>query len=261
MLYNETNPLDDDIGALQASDVSHRPDLLLIMGTSLKVHGVRRLVREFAKAVHAGASGGKSSLYTHKVVFVNKTPPGSEWTGVIDYHVGGETDVWAGRVLDDWQRARPTDWEVRQIPEPDGEGISSQEGEGTVGGTPSRQQELEPLRVEIMRGAMDAFGQGSQNMLLAKTDSKVRAELEDERSAPAGRGRPMSKGDTGRGVKRTASSADTPRCVKMAAPANKRKVELSFRARKLFDTSEIGAWISQRTRPQNVDDVEVDIVS
>jgi NAD-dependent histone deacetylase SIR2 len=55
VLYDEAHPLGDDIGAIQASDVSRKPDMLIIMGTSLKVHGLRRLVKEFAKAVHASA--------------------------------------------------------------------------------------------------------------------------------------------------------------------------------------------------------------
>ena len=56
----------------------------------------------FREIADQGAPEGKKSQYAYKVVFVNKTPPGSEWAGIIDYHVGGETDAWAGRVLDDW---------------------------------------------------------------------------------------------------------------------------------------------------------------
>ncbi|KAH9954406.1 DHS-like NAD/FAD-binding domain-containing protein [Russula dissimulans] len=116
VLYDEAHPLGDDIGAIQAFDVSRKPDMLIIMGTSLKVHGLRKLVRDFAKAVHASAPpdlSGKKSM-AGKVVFVNKTPPGSEWNGVIDYHIEGETDLWAHKVEEDWRRARPSDWEIQQ---------------------------------------------------------------------------------------------------------------------------------------------------
>jgi len=41
-------PLGDDIGTLQAFDVSRKLDMLIIMGTSLKVHGLRKLVKDFA---------------------------------------------------------------------------------------------------------------------------------------------------------------------------------------------------------------------
>ena len=120
VLYDEAHPLGDDIGAIQASDVSRKPDMLIIMGTSLKVHGLRRLVKEFAKAVHASAPPDTTSAkaqaknWVGKVIFVNKTPPSSEWNGVIDYHIEGETDAWAHRVEEDWRKMRPSDWEVQQ---------------------------------------------------------------------------------------------------------------------------------------------------
>jgi NAD+-dependent protein deacetylase SIR2 len=120
VLYDEAHPLGDDIGAIQAFDVSRKPDLLIIMGTSLKVHGLRKLVKEFAKAVHASAPpnplSGKAQAkrWVGKVVFVNKTPPGSEWNGIIDYHVEGETDAWTHKVEEEWRKMRPSDWEVQQ---------------------------------------------------------------------------------------------------------------------------------------------------
>lgn len=80
---------------------------MLIMGTSLKVHGLKRLVKDFAKAIH-GKKGGM-------VVFVNATPPSKEWEGVIDYHVHGQTDVWVERVEEEWRRMRPGDWETQTL--------------------------------------------------------------------------------------------------------------------------------------------------
>lgn len=105
VLYDEQHPLGDDIGDLQTYDLSRNPDLLLIMGTSLKVHGLKRVVKEFAKSVHARKDG--------LVVFVNATPPSKEWEGIIDVHVHGQTDVWAEKVEEDWKRIRPADWEIQ----------------------------------------------------------------------------------------------------------------------------------------------------
>ena len=125
VLYDEAHPLGDDIGAIQAFDVSRKPDMLIIMGTSLKVHGLRKLVKDFAKAVHASAPPDPQSAkksWMGKVIFVNKTPPGSEWNGVIDYHVEGETDAWTHKVEEDWRRLRPSDWEVQQTLDNDDNG-------------------------------------------------------------------------------------------------------------------------------------------
>ena len=119
VLYGEPHPLGDDIGAIQTADIARRPDMLIIMGTSLKVHGLKKLVKDFARAVHASAPSSaltpkKARPWAGKVVFVNRTPPGGEWADVIDCHVSGETDKWVERVVEDWKKKRPADWEVQK---------------------------------------------------------------------------------------------------------------------------------------------------
>ncbi len=124
VLYDEPHPLGDDIGTIQTADIARKPDMLIIMGTSLKVHGFKKLVKDFARRVHESApspsSSGRSPLkknaksFAGKVIFVNKTAPGSEWDGIIDYHVAGETDRWCEKVIEDWKKARPSDWEVQK---------------------------------------------------------------------------------------------------------------------------------------------------
>ncbi|KAF7979415.1 hypothetical protein HWV62_42538 [Athelia sp. TMB] len=117
VLYDEPHPLGDDIGIIQTADVNRKPDMLIIMGTSLKVHGLKKLVKDFAKAVHASAPAGSpkgKKAWAGKVVFVNRTPPAGEWADIIDYHVAGETDAWVEKVLEDWRKMRPADWEVQQ---------------------------------------------------------------------------------------------------------------------------------------------------
>jgi NAD-dependent histone deacetylase SIR2 len=86
-----------------------------VLGTSLKVHGLKRLVKELAKSVHslpvtaARPHGGRG-----RVVFVNKTPPqGAEWKGVFDYWVKGECDEWVKRVEDEWRKVKKSDWETQ----------------------------------------------------------------------------------------------------------------------------------------------------
>ncbi|GJE85882.1 NAD-dependent protein deacetylase SIR2 [Phanerochaete sordida] len=125
VLYDEPHPLGDDIGVIQSADLARRPDMLIIMGTSLKVHGFKKLVKEFARAVHESAPPKvttlnpppkKSSARSHagKVIFVNKTPPGAEWEGIIDVWVQAESDRWVEKVAEDWKKAVPGDWETQQ---------------------------------------------------------------------------------------------------------------------------------------------------
>ncbi|GJJ09792.1 hypothetical protein Clacol_004016 [Clathrus columnatus] len=108
VLYDESHPLGDDIGTIQTSDLKRKPDLLIIMGTSLKVHGLRKLVKEFTRVVHEHKSE------SGKVIFVNKTPPATEWDSIFDYYVSGDTDTWVSKVLEDWKKSRPQDWEIQK---------------------------------------------------------------------------------------------------------------------------------------------------
>lgn len=86
VLYGEEHPQANLIGTLVANDLGLALDTVLIMGTSLRVHGLKIMVKEFAKAVHA--RGGK-------VVFVNRTKPSeSTWGDTIDYWVEMDCDEW-----------------------------------------------------------------------------------------------------------------------------------------------------------------------
>ncbi|GJN90902.1 hypothetical protein Rhopal_003916-T1 [Rhodotorula paludigena] len=65
------------ISSIASADLTAAPDLLLVAGSSLKIPGFKRLVKEFAKRVNA--NGGLC-------VLVNREPVGKEWDGVFDYH-------------------------------------------------------------------------------------------------------------------------------------------------------------------------------
>ncbi|KAL2753136.1 hypothetical protein ACRALDRAFT_1083581 [Sodiomyces alcalophilus JCM 7366] len=90
VLYGEEHPNAHLIDPIVKHDLALYPDFLLILGTSLKVHGLKVLVREFAKTVHS--RGGK-------VVFVNFTkPPESSWGDIIDYWVQWDCDSWVSNL-------------------------------------------------------------------------------------------------------------------------------------------------------------------
>ncbi|KAK3898826.1 NAD-dependent histone deacetylase HST3 [Staphylotrichum tortipilum] len=98
VLYGEDHPHAHLISPLVQHDLSLGPDMLLILGTSMRVHGLKVLVKEFAKAVHD--RGGK-------VVFVNFTkPPESVWADIIDYWVQWDCDAW----VSDLQERKPALW-------------------------------------------------------------------------------------------------------------------------------------------------------
>ncbi|KAI2776294.1 DHS-like NAD/FAD-binding domain-containing protein [Daldinia loculata] len=98
VLYGEEHPQSDLISPIVQHDLSVGPDLLLILGTSLKVHGLKVMVKEFAKAVHN--KGGK-------VIFINLTRPSdSAWGDIIDYWIEWDCDAW----VDDLKDRKPHLW-------------------------------------------------------------------------------------------------------------------------------------------------------
>ncbi|KAH7035760.1 uncharacterized protein B0I36DRAFT_361089 [Microdochium trichocladiopsis] len=98
VLYGEEHPQSDLISPIVQHDLSAGPDVLLILGTSLRVHGLKIMVKEFAKSVHS--KGGK-------VVFVNFTKPSeSVWGDVLDYWIEWDCDAW----VNDLRERRPSLW-------------------------------------------------------------------------------------------------------------------------------------------------------
>ncbi|KAI9840521.1 MAG: hypothetical protein M1838_004020 [Thelocarpon superellum] len=57
VLYNEYNPDEDAIGAVSQADLRCRPDAIIVVGTSLKVPGVRRIVKEMCGVVRGRRNG------------------------------------------------------------------------------------------------------------------------------------------------------------------------------------------------------------
>lgn len=84
ILYGEPHPASERIAKTCNMDMKKKPDCLIIAGTSLKVPGLKRLVKGFATTVHE--HGGI-------VVFINLTEVAAkEWSNVIDFHVRGTSD-------------------------------------------------------------------------------------------------------------------------------------------------------------------------
>ncbi|KAF2842251.1 DHS-like NAD/FAD-binding domain-containing protein [Patellaria atrata CBS 101060] len=57
VLYNEHNPDGEAIGSVTASDLRRRPDAVIVVGTTLKVPGVRRIAREMCNIVRDSRDG------------------------------------------------------------------------------------------------------------------------------------------------------------------------------------------------------------
>lgn len=78
VLYGENHPQSEILSQGLTTDLKMNPDMLLIMGTSLKVDGVKKLVKNLASIIHQRNG---------KVIFINKTPVSGSWDKFIDYQI------------------------------------------------------------------------------------------------------------------------------------------------------------------------------
>lgn len=86
VLYNEHNPDEEAIGAVVSSDLRMRPDAIIVVGTSMKIPGVRRIVREMCGVVRGRRDG--------VAIWINQAPepPGKEFEDCWDLIVKGDCD-------------------------------------------------------------------------------------------------------------------------------------------------------------------------
>ncbi|ORX66350.1 DHS-like NAD/FAD-binding domain-containing protein, partial [Linderina pennispora] len=91
VLYNECHPQGDVIGALSEFDLRRRPDLLIVIGTSLKIPGVKRMVKEMSRCVQSCTMRAKRAG-AGKAIFINRDDPPKGWDSVFDFFIAGDSD-------------------------------------------------------------------------------------------------------------------------------------------------------------------------
>ena len=115
VLYNEHNPDEEAIGAVVGSDLRSRPDAVIVVGTSMKIPGVRRIVREMCGVVR----GRKDGL----AVWINQEAPpvGKEFEDCWDLIVKGACDEVARQWSDEKDSTTCTESEVEEAKKRTGE--------------------------------------------------------------------------------------------------------------------------------------------
>ncbi|CEJ58933.1 hypothetical protein PMG11_07573 [Penicillium brasilianum] len=103
VLYNEHNPDEEAITSVMNADIKSRPRVLIVAGTSLKIPGVRRLVKSLCTVIRSRKDG--------VTMFINNEPPaGKEFENCFDLIVQGSTDDVADLVkLKSWNDPQPYD--------------------------------------------------------------------------------------------------------------------------------------------------------
>ncbi|KAJ2453105.1 NAD-dependent deacetylase hst3 [Coemansia sp. RSA 2336] len=91
VLYNEAHPQSELIGSLSEYDLKRRPDLLIVIGTSLKIPGIKRMIKEMSRCVHDSSDRTKRAG-AGKAIYINRDEPPRGWDDVFDYYIAGDAD-------------------------------------------------------------------------------------------------------------------------------------------------------------------------
>ncbi|KAI0687688.1 DHS-like NAD/FAD-binding domain-containing protein [Cytidiella melzeri] len=133
VLYNEMHKDGEEVGGVVARDLVGSSkgkgrtgaDLLIVVGTSLRVPGTKRMVREFSKAIHSrnsaySATQGESSTsgpsssaeddHPITTIYLNLDfpVPTREWEGVFDVWLRGDAQSFARLVQEEMEREEQT---------------------------------------------------------------------------------------------------------------------------------------------------------
>ncbi|KAF4124029.1 NAD+-dependent protein deacetylase SIR2 [Geosmithia morbida] len=92
VLYNEFNPDGEAIGNVSSADLKARPDAVIVVGTSLKVPGTRRLVKELCQVTRHRRGGFTAFINT------DSEPKGAEFKDCWDMVVRAPCDMVAREV-------------------------------------------------------------------------------------------------------------------------------------------------------------------
>lgn len=166
---------------------------------------------------------------------------------MIDYHVEGETDAWVARVLEDWHRLRPADWEVQTTLDLQDRFKACKDvamanpGKGKKGGKKSRPDLSEQENIPPPLG--DAFIPSSPLKQPPLSPSK-RRQGASHYSARTGESSPSKKSHT--------MSTETTTSVHDSMPASERGL--------LFGTSRAANGVSVQVASEKADVGGIEVV-
>jgi NAD+-dependent protein deacetylase SIR2 len=145
VLYNEHNPDEDAIGAVVTSDLRTRPDAIIVVGTSMKIPGVKRIVREMCGVVRSRRDGVS--------VWVNRdpVPVGKEFEDCWDLVVKGDSDEVAREIkLKEWDDDSDNSSEEYTLSEV--ERVQARQGpiEVVIPQSPSKQKKVDPRLAGVL---------------------------------------------------------------------------------------------------------------
>ncbi|MCJ1479592.1 hypothetical protein MMC13_008278 [Lambiella insularis] len=221
VLYNEHNPDEEAIGAVVGSDLRSRPDAVVVVGTSMKIPGVRRIVREMCGVVRGRRDG--------LAVWVNRDPPplGKEFEDCWDLVVKGASD----KVAQQWSDANRgymdcTDSEIERAKQKAGKVqvvINSPVKNVALHGMPTPSASPHPMREKIMLSIKipKKIPEGNFRLQPPQKSNKLSAALKTSKSTKAAQ-------------KSSIKSASRKKLTKKVAPkVSTQKINQKFKIAKI----------------------------
>ena len=158
VLYNEFNPDEEAIGAVSAADLRSRPDAVIVVGTSLKVPGIRRLAKELC-AVTRGRRGGFTAWINY-----DPEPVGIDFKDSWDMVVRGECDDVARQIaLPNWDDRDTGEFKI----------ITSDEDKakkGLIG------VELKPLPLDVVKTQVPTPGASPRSQSVSHVSGVIKSK-------------------------------------------------------------------------------------
>jgi NAD-dependent histone deacetylase SIR2 len=157
VLYNEQHPEEDAIGAVTVSDLRQRPDAVVVVGTSLKIPSVRRMVREMCQVTRGRRDGFTAWINC------GPEPVGNEFKDCWDLVVRGDCDdvarfaslpEWNDKDVGNYREASHEEWKratgntkVEVVVEPKHEVVEKLQGIPTPMPSPRHQSPV-PMKTQ-----------------------------------------------------------------------------------------------------------------
>ena len=187
VLYNEHNPDDEAIGSVVTADLRSRPDAIIVVGTSMKIPGVRRIVKEMCKTVRSKRHG--VSIWINR----DPIPTGKDFEGCWDVIVKGDTDEVARRVnLRDWDDHSTED--IQECTHSDIERVKARQGsiEIRVAQSPKRKRSTTPPGIMTPKSLNEEMDIAAKNTSLLNVPTFLLLKDKTLRN-PASAGRSISQ--------------------------------------------------------------------
>lgn len=204
VLYNEHNPDDEAIGSVVKADMRTRPDALIVVGTTLKVPGVKRIVKEMSAIVRDRKDGGMA-------VWINNDDPPKdlEWNLIVKGPCDFVATSAALRQWNDPDHVEFTAEEVERIK-------AAKEVKVIINNSPSKNRLLDQAT---------GVPTPAPSPILAPVDIKKKTSTIQTRIAP--KKQPVKKAAVGAKAKKPAASKKNAAAKKTAAKTNTIKFKAS----------------------------------